>query len=83
MNTYVDFEIEKIIYENLNAEQINERIKDIVENCKSIRKGEMYMRNSDGSVTLCAKICSICGDKTPLGKNIYCYTKWLCDICKN
>ncbi len=84
MQNYINSEIEKLVNEKLDSKEFNQRIIDIVENSKSIRKGEMYMKNSDGSVTLCAKICSICGDnKTPLGKNIYCYAKWFCDLCKD
>jgi len=83
MQTYINQELEKLVAQRPTSSQIADHIKDIVAQSMSIRKGEMYMKNPDGSVSLCAKICSICGDnKTPLGKNIHCYAKWLCDWCR-
>lgn len=83
MQSYINEELDRLIALRPTSAQIADHIKDIVSNSMSIRKGEMYMKHPDGSVSLCAKICSICGDnKTPLGKNILCYAPWFCDLCR-
>lgn len=82
MDNYINSEIEKLVKERLTNEEMMKRVKQIVDNSLSIRRGEMYAKSPDGSVTLCARMCTICEDNgLPLGPNIYCYYPWYCNSC--